>query len=296
MGIVNHANVPDLHEQLKPHDDGGNTAQGFYVVGADGKFYGWMNCHDTTAVSNFIEKGLSSFVSDPPSPVQISQAALTERFSITPDPATTVIRVFTRIRPVPKRSNVLNSSVGRDRFWILQDEVKQIVAPSHDNGLPFALPAAIVTRLVRYHLVDNVRGEPEMWTESEVKRADFSAKLVANDGSSKSYEFHGDFALKTANGRRGVKGDMNGRFDISHGVANISRFRAFGEATAWGASKFTQGAPPGRFHLVIAMIETDDPLSKIVPPQGMNEWSDYLHPQKNFLENIVDAVKKIKLW
>jgi hypothetical protein len=49
---------------------------------------------------------------------------------------------------------------------------------------------------------------------------------------------------------------------------------------AWGASRFTPSPPAGRFPLVIAMIEANDGISRVVPPQAMDEGADYyLNPQ-----------------
>jgi hypothetical protein len=280
MGIVAKANDPELREQLKQHGDEGNTAQGLYIVGADGKFYGWINDHHIDGVRKFLDQGLTAFGSSPPSRVQIPEAALNENFSKVPDPTTSVVRVFSRISPVPRGSDESNKSIGRDHFWILTNEVQQISAPLHDDGQPFALPSPLVARMVRYHLIDNVRGEPDMWRDKEIKRVLFTARFVGGSTSAKDYELHGDFAQQTSDGKRGLEGSIDGRFQVATQSAMISRFRAFARMQAWGQSRFTPSPPPGRFPLVIVMIEANDSVSSVVPPQAMSEWSDYyLNPE-----------------
>ena len=66
---------------------------------------------------------------------------------------------------------------------------------------------------------------------------------------------------------------------IEASAARVTYFRAYAEARAWGASRFTQGAPPGRFPVVIAMIEADDSIARAVPPQGISEGDDYRSPR-----------------
>lgn len=275
MSIVNHADVPELKEQLKIHDLGGDTAQGLYIVGADGKFYGFINDNDPKDVLSFLSKGRSSFQKDAPSQTSISADELSEPFSDRPPADASVVRLFTRIRPVPAGSDKLNNSVGRDHLWILGKEVKEIVARSGEGHKSFPMPRSLVARLVLFHLVDNVRGEPDTWNEDEVKQALFSAEMVHDDGAIKTFNFHGDFSAQTADDKRGITGTIDGEFDIDSGD-QISKFRAFAQAQAWGVSRFTPGAPPGRFPLVIAMIEANDDISRVVPPEALYPGHWYL--------------------
>lgn len=287
MNIVARANDPNLREQLKPQGDAGNTAQGMFILGADGKFYGFWNEHpdqyndyDVLPIKRFLERGLVAFQAHPPSHIQIPQTAMTKRSSLSPDETTSVVRVFSRISPVSAGSNDLNYGVGRDHYWILANEVQQIVSNAHDNGKSFWMPSSMVARMVRYHLVDNVRGEPDMWERSQIKQAKFYAQFTGSNNSSKCYVFHGDFSQTTADGRRGFKGTIDGRFEAPIGQCRLTRFRAFAQGQAWGSGRFTEGAPKGRFPLVIAMVETNDEISKAVPPEAMWDWTDYyLNPE-----------------
>jgi hypothetical protein len=135
--------------------------------------------------------------------------------------------------------------------------------------------------MVRFHLVDNVRGEPDMWHGREVKRAQFTARFVGGSAAIKSYEMHGDFAQQTSDGKRGLEGSIDGRFEVVTEKAKISRFRAVAQMQAWGASRFTPSPPAGRFPMAIAMIEANDSVSHVVPPQAMDEGADYyLNPNE----------------
>lgn len=282
MNVVSHSTDSDLREQLKQHGDEGNTAQGLYVVGADGKFYGWINNHDIGEVRKFLEHGITQFRSEPSQTVQVSQSEINEKFSMAPSPTTSVVRIYTRIRPVPAGADVLNNGIGRDHLWVLEREVQQISDPSHDDGRLFSLPSPLVARLVRYHLIDNVRGEPDMWSGEEIAKSNFSARYIGSNATGKTYEFRGDFAQRKKNNKRGSQGNIYGRFEIANNRSMLTSFRAYAQMQAWGASRFTPGAPSGTFPMVVCMIETHDDVSKVVPPQAMYEWPDYyLNPEAN---------------
>jgi hypothetical protein len=277
MTIVANSNDSNLKGQLKrAPDGGGDTAQGFYVVGADGKFYGWNNAHYMPEVLRFMGSALEAFRQNPPGHVEISQAQISAPFSHSPDLTTSVVRVYTRIRPLPTGCGDLNRSVGRDHLWIYADDIEEILAASTKEK-SFSLPKKLVARLVRFHMIDNVRGEPDDWQSEDVKQATFTAQLLRQDATSKHFQFHGVYAQETANHRRGQEGTLDGEFDIVLSTGKVASFRAFGEALAWGESRWTPGAPKGKFGLVTAMISVQDETSNAVPPQFM--WGDgqYYH-------------------
>ena len=284
MNIVAHANNPELSAQMKPTSGGGGlTAQGFYIIDADGTFYGWDNTHYLPNVIRFLDAGLAEFRKHPPSHIEIPNSQLTERFSHTPDATTSVVRVFTRIRPIPEGCNDLNKSIGRDHLWIYSDEAQEMLDASKSSKGPFPLSRSLVGRLVRWYLTDNVRGEPDEWQKEDIKDATFTANLVGQNSKEKQFHFTGKYAQETANQKRGQQGTLEGRFDILIGSDKVVNFRAYGKALAWGRSTWTPGEPKGKFGLVTAMVSADDPTSQTVAPHfywgngGDYRDSDYLH-------------------
>ncbi|MEZ0325799.1 MAG: hypothetical protein ACAH95_07820 [Fimbriimonas sp.] len=234
------------------------TAQGFYVVAADGRAYGFNNNRDPERVLGYIRKGEADFKAAPPSPVTIADADLTAAFTRKASEPVSTLRVFARIKPLPKDCDVLNHSVGRDHVWIYPSDLIQITGKTGK----FPMPAAMANRLTRYHLVDNVRGEPVFWTASEVKKAEFQM-WPKGPGT---YAFSGSYAMATKDNARGLRGTLEGELKISTGT--LSRFRAYGEAKAWGAGPYTPRPPAGEFPLVFAFIDVNDEFAKVTPPQA----------------------------
>lgn len=121
-----------------------------------------------------------------------------------------------------------------------------------------------------------------MWSGEEIAKSNFSARYIGSNATGKTYEFRGDFAQRKKNNKRGSQGNIYGRFEIANNRSMLTSFRAYAQMQAWGASRFTPGAPSGTFPMVVCMIETHDDVSKVVPPQAMYEWPDYyLNPEAN---------------
>jgi hypothetical protein len=248
------------------------TVQGMYVAGPDGTPYALLQSDTPDGVLKELDAALAAYRASPPPPVEIPDAAIRAGAPAGPPRSVSVIRLYYRCTPMPKGADPINASIGRDHLWIFPDEVRELVKTT-------ALPRRVAARLVRFHLVDNVRGLADSWNADDVQRADFAVQLVGP----KTYALSGQFAAGNQypgdlnyKGPRGVEGKLQAEFVVEGD--RIVRFRGVVEATAWGAGTNTWGQPKGRFPLVIAMIETDDPVSRAVGPVW-REWGlDYQNP------------------
>lgn len=278
--LVDRTNDPELRVQLKAHDDGGDTAQGLYVAGPDGTSYGWYNgWRHTPELLQFLQDSLSKYKSSPPRLVQIAGAGLVQSSVLAPAASTMVVRVFSRIRPLPENADPLNESIGRDHLWLLADEARAILNQPDQHAVE--IPPTLLARMTRYHLIDNVRGEPDAWEANEVAAADWRATIIGQTDSTNTYNFTGSFAMKDSGANRGYTGRISGQFDIDRRQRKFGRFRAIANGYAWGAGRFTLNPPGGRFPLIIGMLDVNDAVSRAVPPEFIGEdWTDdYLHPE-----------------
>jgi hypothetical protein len=141
-------------------------------------------------------------------------------------------------------------------------------------GAKFRLPEALARRIARFHLVDDVRGTPDMWGASEVRTLDLEAQTVVQaKGYASSVHFAGPFALRSASGKRGYEGQIEGRFDVEPEGRQLGRFRMLAEGKAWGAGTYTPNPPPGKFPLSVAIVDTTDPAARIVPPEEVATYN-----------------------
>ena len=241
--------------------------QGWYIVGADGTSYGWSNDHDPADAQRFMNRGLAGYRKHSPKPVEVTQAEIDEPFAVSPDPTTSVVHVYSRIRPLPEDVWGLNRGVGRDFLWVYAEEVDAMARAALSDE-PFALPEALVRRIVRFHLVDDVRGTPDMWGPHEVHRQRFTAMRIGDAGATIRIRFSGDFAMH--NKKRGYVGAIDGELELDPAARKVTRFRAYAKGPAWGAGSQTPFPPPGRFTLHIAMVEGDEEITRVVPPEAVS--------------------------
>ena len=259
----------------------GDTAQGMYVAAADGTAYCWKNTPGISTTLRFMDRGLAAFRASPPKPVQIKDEQLKEEFTRSPKPDSSVIQIFSRIRPVPEGADSRNYNIGRDYLWIYKNEVEEIVDAAKRKPEGFSLPDYVVARIARYSLVDSIRGQPDFWDAGDVRVANFVAhRMPAGDDNQIRIGFRGIFKQTTTWYTRGLEGKIEGEFKIDGNTFKISRFRAYVNATAWGASAWSnRGVPKGRFPIVFAMVEANDALSKDVPPGAVSRNMIYRHPE-----------------
>ena len=147
-------------------------------------------------------------------------------------------------------------SISRDNLWASGKEVKQLAANQ--------FPETLATRIARFHLVDNTRGEPPMWEPAEVR----SIKMTI-DGD----RVQGSFHLETADGKRGFIGDVRGIVNTEG--ERVTRFDLVARGEFWGEGTFTRNPPPGKFPLAVSFRLADgtDEADK-VRPQGSRGWID----------------------
>jgi hypothetical protein len=216
-------------------------SQGQYLFTPKGKLLSFSNTPDAAHVKRLIDTALKKFdlTADVPesSPGQKPAPPPFE-----PPPGTTVVDVTTKVlggyeKATIKPTQAAQEALGRDHLWLRKDEVEALA-----RGL---LPESVKTRIVRYHLIDNTRGEPPMWSPDDVKKLEMTLK----DG-----RLTGSVELTTKSGKRGYRAKLFGNVKVEDG--KLTRFDVVAKGEFWGEGTFTRSAPPGEFPLAIAFTLT----------------------------------------
>ncbi len=254
------------------------STQGFYVAHADGTLvYAWYNRgpgilgpHVGGALRRVRDGSL------PPRGRFPEQAAGTPdvKFDRKPPAGGLVVDVFSRLLdgdwsegPDGTAGRIWREAAGRDRLWIRAEEAGALARGE--------LPAALQRRIARFHLIDNTRGTPPVWSGAEVKSLEMR---LERDGSGEAgagrYRLAGSVALATQDGKRGYEADLFGHIGASAG-GEILRFDLVARGTAWGAGPYTGNGPKGRFKLAIAfsLAGKSDPM--LIPPLGSRMLDAY---------------------
>ncbi len=229
--------------------DTGHTSQGFYVVAADGTAFGFNNNRSIERVLGFMADGLKKFKASPPTEVPIEVLSYAP---VGPPAGASIVRVYSRILPVPEGCAESNENLQRDHLWILPDEAKSLASGE--------VPESLQMRLCRFTFVDAVRGEPDFWQTGHVKEKSFTVKRVGS-----GHVLTGSFSM--ASGKQSLIGALESELTI---VGNkVTAFKGFASTTARGSGTYTQGAPEGEFALKFAFVLAPRAIDTVAPQAAM---------------------------
>jgi len=249
------------------------TTQGLYTTTAQGKFIEFNNNRTPDRVKKLLQKTLEKFRSKK-TRVSNHRGKRDKRFERTPPEGGLVLDVFSRIlgNPYPPSKKfwdkVKAKSVGRDHLWITKKEVKALIPKSEKK---YQLLKSLMIRIVRFHLVDNTRGEPPMWKIREIKSANITVTVEKKEIH---LRIDGEFHLATSNNDRGYDAKLLGYITISD--KKIKRFDMVVRGKFWGEGRYTKGAPKRKFTLAIVFTLAGNSAADMVPPQGSRDFHNYM--------------------
>lgn len=238
------------------------TTQGFYIATAAGKLLLFNNNRDTAKVRRLMKQRLAEFARSAAARANveaIERGRDDQRFNPEPPKGGLVIRVRAKVlagyEPTDNRfRRIFQTSLSRDNLWVTRRE--------HEALTRGMIPATLQSRIARYHLVDNTRGEPPMWRPQEIRRLDM--KLAGG-------KLSGRVQLATADGRRRYTANLLGTVEVKKG--RVVRFDVVALGQFRGEGRFTRGAPKGDFPLAVAFSLADGTdVADGVPPQGSRGW------------------------
>ncbi len=239
--------------------NGGPTTQGLYAAAADGTFLEYNNNRGPGRVLKMMRQALAKF--DPPTVDAIDPGQPDRRYTYAPPKGGLVVRVNSKVLGGYEKTEdpwrlLFQQGIGRDNFWIRKDE--------HEALARGEAPASFVTRMARFHLVDNTRGEPPMWKPEEIR--DNTVKIEGG-------QLSGTVHLRNGGGDREFKVELFGFVTSKNG--QVTRFDILAKGLFRGEGRYTRGAPKGEFPFAVAFRLADGTdLADGIPPQGSRGWLD----------------------
>ncbi len=230
---------------VNPRVSEGITSQGFYVVAADGTAFGFNNNRSVERVLGFMADGLRKFRSAPPRKVDIP---VLQHAKVQPPMGSLVLRVYSRILPTPEGCNESNKNLQRDHLWILPEEASALAEGR--------VPDALRMRILRFTLVDAVRGEPDFWAPTEI---------VASSLGVAGNRLTGSFSMKNA--KQTLKGTIDAELTIERG--RVTGLKGYADCVATGSGTWTPGAPNGEFPLKFAIVAAPTGKDTVAPQAAM---------------------------
>ena len=273
---------------------GTGTRQGIYVFTPDGRLLSYRNAGNSAEVTRAeLKKALAAWDRLPPTRTAPGAVAVPATF--TPDPkfhrampaGGLAVRVYSRILDRTAAGLAAGTcalpggdKAGRDVLWLTQAEVRAFAPKEPVPGFRYPVPPAVVTRLARFHLLDNTRGEPPDWQPEHVRRADFTLTVTAADAAGVDLLLEGDALMShdpdPAKSDRGFDVRLRGTLRYDVGKRTLTRFEVAAVGEHWGEAGANSGARPGRslVGLAFGLADGTRPLDA-VPPQWVRNYREY---------------------
>ncbi len=192
------------------------------------------------------------------------------------------------------KSNNAKAKVGLlsslDHMWIPAEEWRKLIPREAKPGDKITMPQAISMRIARYHLIDNTRGEPDMWKAEHVRKNEISLTVVEATPDVLKLRLDGNVLLSTSDeipatsaevqrGERGYDVALLGGIQVDRKTTAITKFNVVALGDHWGTSRYTGQPRPGKTPLGIAFELADGKqAADVVPPQASRKWEEYLIP------------------
>ncbi|MCA8972527.1 MAG: hypothetical protein KDC95_22250 [Planctomycetes bacterium] len=233
--------------RTKPTD----TRQGIYACTASGRFLASVNTRHPDAMVRMLEKALANFAAleegDRVSSPELLEALGTvqraeDRFPVDG----LVLRVASKDMPGTKtREGWHEAASNLDWAWFQKSEARDFLPEEFEVGQTRAVPKALVERLVRFHLLDNVRGQTTPFGRKEVRIAKLESKIECVEESFVDVRFSGATLAMHDEGpwARGFETKLEGvaRWDRANG--RFTRFELVAKGDRWGRTQYNARAP-----------------------------------------------------
>ena len=267
----------------------GGTRQGIYVFTADGELVGYKNHGgDAEVMKKVFLDAKVKFDKLPearraPGGVTVAAAGKPDAnyHRALPDDGI-VMKVHGRILEAKAESFVKGTcdftggdQASRDYCWITADEKRSLIPPKAEVGYCYALPEKIATRLVRFHLIDNTRGEPEFWKKEHVVENRITLTVTAVHDDAIEMRLDGEVKLE-AGPKLGFEPKLRGTLNYIPSKKIFDQVDIVALGDYRGETTYTPGAREGRkpFGIAIGLADMTKPSERIAP-QGARDRDPY---------------------
>jgi hypothetical protein len=280
---------------------GGSTRQGVYCFTASGKLLAYRNPNSAEVMLEDMKKALAAWKRMPeaerkPGGVSVPEQAeeVDKNYLRVPPQGALIVNVYTRVLDrdsAGKFCTCTPTKTGRsgyeglgsalDHLWITEAEWKSLAPGAREKGTTYDVPKSVAERILRFHLVDNTRGEPDHWTEREIHSQRLSIHVLESSVKEAKLRLEGSALLAQGTdiekSRRGYDVALLGELTFNNEVQRFTRFDMVALGNHWGQGTFTGRARPGKTPLGVA-FELADPANPRdrIPPQGARGVPGYL--------------------
>ena len=278
-----------------PRRGEGGTRQGIYMFTASGKLLAFKNHQNPEVMREVLRQGLAAWRNLPaaerrPGAVRVEELAHPDpRYTRTPPEGGLIVNVYTRILDRDAKDGYCRGSCGfpggdaaaRDHLWLTKADWQGLIPGEAKKGEEHPLPARLAERILRFHLVDNTRGEPSFWRREEIRDQKLTLTVEEATDQVVRLRLAGKALLATAasptRAERGYEVELQGviHYDVTKDA--IDRFTVVAVGDHWGRGEWTGEPRLGRkpLGIVFELSPGDKPADR-VPPEGARDLGSYL--------------------
>lgn len=252
-----------------------STRQGIYVCTPSGILLGSLNSHNLDAVITMMKTSLEKYQKLEP-----GERKLANDTDIRPKhrwedshPADGLsLTMYARdlLESCDPNSDV-KANWNQDRVWFSRDEAKQFLpdeVSEIQTGQTVDLPNHLVSRIVRFSIVDTVKGQTSFYSPNEIANSKIRVSVIDITGNQARLKFEGttDAQSKSSRGRdfpHGIKTQLLGHATYDLDKIRFTEFEFVALGSRWGRTVFNgrkkqQTQSPVGF--VFRMTPADAPL------------------------------------
>ncbi|MGI9517622.1 MAG: hypothetical protein ACR2NP_11285 [Pirellulaceae bacterium] len=252
-----------------------STRQGIYVCTASGVLLGSMNSHNAEAVAQMLEDSLEQFAA-----MTLAERKLPADADIRPahrweeSYQTDGLDLTMYARDLPESCDPDEESQpawNQDRIWFSQAEAGSFLPPDRERleaGAEYTLPSSLVTRIVRFSIIDTVRGQTTFYSPEEVADSTIRATIESVSENAITLRLSGQTSAESAKSRgrdlpHGIRTQLLGQATWNPNARRFSSFEIVAVGTRWGRTVFNgrrsqlEESPVG---FVIQLTPADAPL------------------------------------
>jgi hypothetical protein len=265
-----------------------DTRQGIYAIAPSGAFLASCNSRDPRVVARMLQDALAAWQALPAErrlldPERLAAIQRVERFERHYPEAGLSLRVTTRDLPSERRARGWHArAFNHDNLWFRADEARRFLPVQPAVGAVHPVPAALVERIVRLNLVDNVRGQTSPFRRQDVELARLESEVVDTDGDRIGLRFSGETravqkgrwpvqgfgdADRVTEQERGFATTLSGTATFDLATGRFVAFELLATGTRWGGTQFNsrdRDLAPGPIAVAFTLA-TGDVADRVAP-------------------------------
>ena len=236
----------------------GHSRQGTYAATPGGLLLASLNSNDPARVAEMLDRARERWDALPRAERLLDAdpeglfAGLRRAERFYPEDGL-VLHVYSRDLPRSSDADEEPSrSWNQDYAWFMKAEARRFLPDAPRVGQYHDLPTALVSRLVRCHLVDYVRGETWPWDEKDIETARLTCHVTGVADGVVSLRLEGE-SRTSAEGAWSVRGaadstptlqargfdarlEGSARYDLTREI--FTAFHAVAVGTRWGGTRY----------------------------------------------------------